>query len=68
MSKNKFYEIKIDRSLRRNSVSLSVSNNILFIKAPSYVSDKEIENIIDNKKNWINRKLLEDGLLRFIPI
>ena len=64
MSKNKFYEIKIDRSLRRNSVSLSVSNNILFIKAPSYVSDKKIENIIENKKNWINRKLLEDGLLR----
>ena len=65
--KNNF-EIKINRSSRRNSVALIVKDNILYVKAPFYISENTINNIITIKNKWITKKFAEDKILRGQPI
>ena len=65
--KNNF-EIKINRSSRRNSVALIVKDNTLYVKAPFYISENTINNIITIKNKWITKKFAEDKILRGQPI
>ena len=65
--KNNF-EIKINRSSRRNSVALIVKDNTLYVKAPFYISENRINNIITIKNKWIAKKFAEDKILRGQPI
>ena len=65
---NSNFEIKINRSIRRNSVALIVKDNTLYVKAPFYISEKTINNIITIKKKWITKKFAEDNILRGQPI
>ena len=65
--KNNF-EIKINRSSRRNSVALIVKDNTLYVKAPFYISENTINNIITIKNKWITKKFAEDKILRGKPI
>ena len=65
--KNNF-EIKINRSSRRNSVALIVKDNTLYVKAPFYISENTINNIITIKNKWITKKFAEDNILRGQPI
>ena len=65
--KNNF-EIKINRSSRRNSVALIVKDNTLYVKAPFYISENTINNIITIKNKWITKKIAEDKILREQPI
>ena len=65
--KNNF-EIKINRSSRRNSVALIVKDNTLYVKAPFYISENTINNIITIKNKWITKKFAEDKILREQPI
>ena len=65
--KNNF-EIKINRSSRRNSVALIVKDNTLYVKAPFYISENTINNIITIKNKWITKKFAEDKILREHPI
>ena len=51
---NSNFEIKINRSIRRNSVALIVKDNTLYVKAPFYISEKTINNIITIKKKMDN--------------
>jgi len=61
---NNNFEIKINRSSRRNTVALIVKDNTLYVKAPFYISKNTINNIITVKKKWITKKFAEDKILR----
>ena len=65
---NNNFEIKINRSSRRNTVALIVKDNTLYVKAPFYISENTINNIITIKNKWITKKFAEDKILRGQPI
>ena len=52
------FEVKIQRTSRKKTVSLEISEGFVQIIAPKALSAKEIENIIIKKTKWIRNKLL----------
>ena len=47
------------RSSKRKTVGLQVKHCKIIIRAPKYVSEKEIANIVDAKSMWLQRKVAE---------
>ena len=43
----------------RKTISISIEPNSITVRAPKYLSDDEILNFIEKKKDWINKKLKE---------
>ena len=52
------FEVKIQRTSRKKTVSLEIREGFVQIIAPKALSAKEIENIIIKKTKWIRNKLL----------
>ena len=52
------FEVKIQRTSRKKTVSLEIREGFVQIIAPKTLSEKEIENIIIKKTKWIRNKLL----------
>ena len=55
---NQFISYTIDKNFS-NNLAISVVNGQVAISAPWYVSNKKINQIILDKKNWILQKLME---------
>ena len=51
------FNISIKRTNRLKTISLQVKNQEVVLSVPRFVSDGEIDNIIERKINWINNKL-----------
>ena len=51
------FNISIKRTNRLKTISLQVKNQEVVLSVPRFVSDSEIDNIIERKINWINNKL-----------
>ena len=51
------FNISIKRTNRLRTISLQVKNQEVVLSVPRFVSDGEIDNIIERKINWINNKL-----------
>ena len=51
------FNIIIKRTNRLKTISLQVKNQAVVLSLPRFVSDGEIDNIIERKINWINNKL-----------
>jgi len=47
------------RSSKRKTVGLQVKHGKIIIRAPKYVSEKEIAHIVDAKSIWLQRKVAE---------
>lgn len=51
------FNISIKRTNRLKTVSLKVKNQEVVLSVPKFVTDSEIDNIIERKINWIRNKL-----------
>lgn len=51
------FNISINRTNRLKTVSLKVKNQEVVLSVPKFVTDSEIDNIIERKINWIRNKL-----------
>ena len=51
------FNISIKRTNRLKTVSLKVKNQEVVLSIPKFVTDSEIDNIIERKINWIRNKL-----------
>ena len=51
------FNISIKRTNRLKTVSLRVKNQEVVLSVPKFVTDSEIDNIIERKINWIRNKL-----------
>ena len=51
------FNISIKRTNRLKTIALQVKNQEVVLSVPRFVSDGEIDNIIERKINWINNKL-----------
>lgn len=49
------------RSSKRKSIGLQVKHGNIIIRAPHYVSEKEITNIVNAKKAWLQKKVAEQN-------
>ena len=47
----------LQRSPRRKNIALQVKNGEIFVRAPSYVSNSYIEQVLHNKKCWLEKKI-----------
>ena len=56
------FNITIKKTNRLKTISLKVINQEVVLSAPKFISDDEIYSIIDNKINWIKKKLITDKL------
>ena len=51
-------EILIERTNRKRTISLQVKDNRVIIKAPRTVSRKNLDEVIQRKKNWIKQRAI----------
>ena len=59
------FNISIKRTNRLKTVSLKVKNQEVVLSVPKFVTDSEIDNIIERKINWIRNKLAIEKTNRF---
>ena len=56
------FQIIVSNSSKRKTISLRLMEGILYVRAPNYVSYKEIEEIVSLRIKWINKKLIEEKI------
>ena len=54
------FQIIVSNSYKRKTISLRLMEGILYVRAPNYVSYKEIEKIVNLRIKWINKKIIEE--------
>ena len=52
-------EYQVVRSARRKTLSLQVKQGKVLIRAPHYVDEKVINDLVQNKSAWLNAKVVE---------
>lgn len=59
-------EVTIKRSMRK-TLSLQVKNAQVIVKAPIFVSKKQVFTFIEKNKNWIESKIYKQNQSLIIP-
>lgn len=59
-------EVTIKRSMRK-TLSLQVKNGQIIVKAPIFVSKKQVFTFIEKNKNWIESKIYKQNQSLIIP-
>ena len=60
------FNISVKKTNRLKTMSLKVKNQEVVLSVPRFVSDSEIESIIEKKINWIKNKLAKEKTNRFL--
>lgn len=53
------------RSAKRKTIGLQVKHGKIIIRAPKFVSDKEVANIVNAKSAWLQKKVTEQNSLPY---
>mgnify|MGYP001227780334 CR=1 FL=1 len=55
------------RSAKRKTIGLQVKHGKIIIRAPKFVSEQEVANIVDAKSTWLHKKVAEQNSLPSAP-
>ena len=62
------YPVELVRSTRRKSVSIQVADGLIQLRVPQSISKREIEQLLERKRRWIEGKVaLQSALPRLQP-
>jgi predicted metal-dependent hydrolase len=61
------FSYQLIRSAKRKTIGLQVKHGKIIIRAPKFVSEQEVANIVDAKSTWLQKKVAEQNIIPYEP-